>query len=127
MASSESCISSTKAEETRRMSSENDPPSSSSSSSSPGGDDAPSSGNEDNMALEDQLTVVIVSSPTFLHPSTTLVERVVTSFSCIDGLDKCPVIIVLDGFVIRPAPRTKKGQITEPMQAAYEGYHPKRT
>lgn len=73
--------------------------------------------------LEDLLSVVVVSSPCSSHPDTTLIERSIRSLHKLTGLEKCPIIIVLDGFVIRETPRPKKGQITDAMSKQYEAYH----
>lgn len=75
------------------------------------------------IAIENLLSIVIVSSPCSSHPETTLIEKAIRSFSKFTGLDKCNVIIVLDGFIIREIPRTKKGQITEEMSLQYDEYH----
>ena len=73
--------------------------------------------------LVDLLSVVIVSSPCSSHPDTTLIEKSIRSLHKFNGLEKCPIIIVLDGFVIRETPRPKKGQITDAMRQQYEDYH----
>lgn len=73
--------------------------------------------------LEDILSIVIVSSPCSSHPETTLIEKSIRSLSKFTGLDKCPIIIVLDGFIIRECDRTKKGQITNAMSEQYNAYH----
>lgn len=73
--------------------------------------------------LEDLLSIVIVSSPCSSHPETTLIEKAIRSLSKFTGLDKCPIVIVLDGFVVRETARTKKGQITDSMSKQYDAYH----
>jgi hypothetical protein len=73
--------------------------------------------------LEDLLSIVIVSSPCSSHPETTLIEKSIRSLSKFTGLEKCPIVIVLDGFIIRESARTKKGQITDSMSKQYDAYH----
>jgi predicted AlkP superfamily pyrophosphatase or phosphodiesterase len=73
--------------------------------------------------LESLLSIVIVSSPCSSHPDTVLIEKAISSFSKVTGLDKCAIVIVLDGFIIRETPRPKKGQITEEMRVQYDAYH----
>lgn len=73
--------------------------------------------------LSDVLTVVLVSSPCSSHPETTLIEKAILSLSKFSNLDQCPIVIVLDGYIIRDSARTKKGQITEEMSTQYDAYH----
>lgn len=73
--------------------------------------------------LADFLTVVIVSSPCSSHPETTLIEKAILSLSRFSCLDQCPIVIVLDGYIIRESSRTKKGQITGDMSIQYDAYH----
>ena len=68
------------------------------------------------MNLEELVTVVLVSSPMFTHPCTSITEQAINSLSCVDGLDRCQVLIILDGYHIRDVPRTKRGQITLEMR-----------
>ena len=63
------------------------------------------------VSLESLITIVIISSPCSSHPETTLIEKSIRSLSRFTGLDKCKIVIVLDGYIIRDTPRTKKGQI----------------
>ena len=75
------------------------------------------------VSLESLLTIVIISSPCSSHPETTLIEKSIRSLSRFTGLDKCKIVIVLDGYIIRDTPRTKKGQITDEMKEQYDFYH----
>ena len=68
------------------------------------------------MNLEELVTVVLVSSPMFTHPCTSITEQAINSLSCVEGLDQCQVLIILDGYHIRDVPRTKRGQITLEMR-----------
>ena len=68
------------------------------------------------MKLEELVTVVMVSSPMFTHPCTSITEQAIKSLSCVDGLDQCTVLIILDGYHVRDVPRTKRGQITLEMR-----------
>lgn len=68
------------------------------------------------MNLEELITVVMVSSPMFTHPCTSITEQAINSLSCVDGLDQCQVLIILDGYHIRDIARTKRGQITLEMR-----------
>ena len=74
-------------------------------------------------SLVNLLTIVIISSPCSSHPETTLIDKVMRSFSKFAGLDQCSIVVVLDGYVVRDTARTKKGQITDEMCEQYEAYH----
>ena len=68
------------------------------------------------MHLKELITVVMVSSFMFTHPCTSITEQAVNSLSCVDGMDQCQVLIILDGYHIRDIARTKRGQITLEMR-----------
>ena len=68
------------------------------------------------MNLEELITVVMVSSPMFTHPCTSITEQAINSLSFVEGLDQCQVLLILDGYHIREKERTKRGQITLEMR-----------
>ena len=69
------------------------------------------------------VTLIVVTSPAPSNPSTELITRCIESCKLIDGLDGCPVIIMMDGFKLSSADRTKVGRITEESAGRYELYH----
>eukprot|EP00960_Hanusia_phi_P014079 414563-Hanusia_phi.AAC.1 len=68
------------------------------------------------------LTVVLVTSPSWSDPSLGLIEPVIESLSLVQGLESCAggVKIVLDGYKIHPTAQTKRGRVTQEMAEAYE-------
>lgn len=74
--------------------------------------------------LHELLSVVIISSPSPSHPSTSLVDVVLSSLDVLDpALSTCQVFVILDGYEIRDKARPKCGQVTVDMVRKYDGYH----
>lgn len=69
------------------------------------------------------ITIIVVTSPAPSNPSTELISQSIESCDLVNGLEGCPVIIVMDGFKVGPVDRTKLGRITEESAARYELYH----
>ncbi|CAD7972132.1 unnamed protein product, partial [Amoebophrya sp. A120] len=61
------------------------------------------SSSEEEIDLSERLSIVLVTSPIGMHPQTTLVDGVITSFDLIPGLQKCPLVIVADGVCLIPS------------------------
>jgi hypothetical protein len=73
-------------------------------------------------ALEDILTLVLVTSPVRSNPSTEMIEWVLQSYVSGGGLGKCQKIIVSDGFetcVDGQKPRIKHGRVPLDFAAPY--------
>ena len=70
--------------------------------------------------ISDNVTAVLISSPSPSHPSTTLIDSVIDSFSNINQLSTCRVIIVFDGYEVRENHEMKKGKVTSTMAENYE-------
>lgn len=68
------------------------------------------------------LTVVVVTSPFASMPSLSIICNVIESFNLIDGLDSCPVKIVMDGYKVCSESRPKKGKITAEAEILYMQY-----
>ena len=72
------------------------------------------------------LTVLIVSSYSPFHPSTELLDTVISSLECIPFLEDCPKVIVLDGYISITSeleqPEIKRGKLTQSMVDNYEIY-----
>lgn len=68
------------------------------------------------------LTIIITTSPIRAHPSTELMEKVISSFRHVNGLDQCPVLLVCDGSKVAAAYRPKVGKVTKETRTAYEEY-----
>jgi hypothetical protein len=76
-------------------------------------------------SASDLLTVVLTTSACPLHPSTWCLETVLASFRRVPGLDACRIVVVCDGFVLKPGmakPRPRAGMIDEAMAANYATY-----
>ena len=71
-------------------------------------------------SISDSVTAVITSSPSPSHPSTTLIDSVIDSFSHIHELSLCRVIIIFDGYEVRENHEMKKGKVTSTMAENYE-------
>ncbi|CAK9037230.1 Hypothetical protein (Fragment) [Durusdinium trenchii] len=78
------------------------------------------------ICLQEQLSLVLVTSPVPSNPSTELLEHVLNSFfAAYQGLAECDAWVVSDGFrVAEPAqrPKPKAGRIAEGMVAPYEEF-----
>ncbi|CAE8646154.1 unnamed protein product, partial [Polarella glacialis] len=74
-------------------------------------------------SLADKVSVVLVTSPVGSHPSTQLVEGVISSFDLVAGLSDCPLLVVADGVKVRPgAPRWNQGKVDEEALERYLDY-----
>lgn len=69
------------------------------------------------------LTVVLVTSPFTSMPSLSIIDYVIQSFALIEGLEQCPVKIVMDGYKVTDEIRTKKGRITSEAEVLYQQYY----
>ena len=76
--------------------------------------------------LDQQLTVILVTSPIASHPSTELLEKVVASFEWVPGLLGCRMLLVADRIrtQVKAGDKfsTKRGQVSPHMAAAYDQY-----
>ena len=75
--------------------------------------------------LNEQLTVVITSSPVPSHPSDQLLEVVLRSFSLVPGLCGCRTLVVCDGCRAHAAgarPRPRQGVYAPDAVERYEAY-----
>jgi hypothetical protein len=72
--------------------------------------------------LSQRLTVILNTSPTTAHPSTRLIEEVVSSFALVPGLLACRLIIVADGFKLRGKYSLKQGAVTEELAVGYSRF-----
>ena len=68
------------------------------------------------------LTVVIVTSPSWTDPSLGLIEPVIASLALVEGVESCVggIKIVLDGYKIHKTAQTKRGRVTKEMAESYE-------
>jgi len=71
--------------------------------------------------LSDQLTVIMVTSPISSHPSTELMERVVSSFSLVPSLHSCKMLLLADGAKSGKF-RPKRGSVPIEMVTNYNMY-----
>jgi hypothetical protein len=76
----------------------------------------------DNGPLDNKLSFIIVSSPAPSHPSADLIQRVIQSIALIDGVVRPTIWIILDGYVVGPTDRTKRGKVTQAVADNYELY-----
>lgn len=69
------------------------------------------------------MSVLVTTSPVPSNPSTMMLQAVLSSFSRVEGLTACPLVIVCDGFRQASGKSTwKAGQITEDAAERYEGF-----
>ena len=68
------------------------------------------------------LTVVLVTSPSWSNPALGPLPAVIDSLSLVAGLEACRVVIVQDGYVVSAKASTKRGRVTAEMAANYELY-----
>lgn len=73
------------------------------------------------MALKDRLTIILVTSPIVSHPSTELIDKVVTSFGLVKDLCSCSLLILADGVKCGKF-RPKKGVVTSEMVDTYDTF-----
>ena len=69
------------------------------------------------------ISLIVITSLAPSNPSTELISQAIDSCKLLDGLDECPVIVVMDGFKVGPVNRTKLGRITEESEVRYDQYH----
>ena len=77
--------------------------------------------------ITENLSILIISSPAPNHPSTSLIQRVIDSLQLLSHIDSCPILIVLDGYIVSSEARTKKGKVTDDLGRAYEEYYRRLT
>ena len=71
--------------------------------------------------LQDKLSIILVTSPIASHPSTELLEKVISSFELVEELSSCRLLIIGDG-VKRGKFRPKRGSVTSDMIDNYRTY-----
>jgi hypothetical protein len=71
------------------------------------------------------LTVVVVTSPSWANPSLGLLPEVLQSLALVEGVETCSggVVIVLDGYIVSSREQTKRGRVSQAMALNYELYH----
>ena len=92
------------------------------------------------IAIGESIAIVLISSPARMHPSTDMTWRTLGTTCMLDGLDRCPIQIVCDGYRTPtdldashaarilpqlerdPAALSKKGIVRGDMGDAYEKY-----
>ena len=72
--------------------------------------------------MESKVSVCIISSPAVSHPSTILLDQVVSSLDLVTGLERATVWVIFDGYAIRQTNETKRGKVTEELAANYVAY-----
>lgn len=73
------------------------------------------------LSLKERLTVLLVTSPIVSHPSTELLDKVVSSFQLVTDLNSCKLIILADGVKCGKF-RPKRGSVTSEMLSNYSSY-----
>ena len=73
------------------------------------------------LSLKERLTVLLVTSPIVSHPSTELLDKVVSSFQFVTDLNSCKLIILADGVKCGKF-RPKRGSVTNEMFSNYSSY-----
>ena len=73
------------------------------------------------MALKDRLTIILVTSPIVSHPSTELIDKVISSFGLVKDLCSCSLLILADGVKCGKF-RPKKGVVTSDMVNTYDTF-----
>lgn len=71
---------------------------------------------------QSRMSVLITTSPVPSNPSTMMLEAVLNSFSRVQGLTECPIVIVCDGFKFSGKSTWKAGRITEDAALRYDEY-----
>jgi len=71
--------------------------------------------------LSEKVTLIMVTSPILSHPSTELMERVVSSFSLVSCLSSCHMLILADGVKCGKF-RPKRGVVPQDMVSNYKTY-----
>ena len=92
------------------------------------------------IAVGESIAIVLISSPARVHPSTDMTWRTLGTTCMLDGLDRCPIQIVCDGYRTPtdleashaarilpqlerdPAALSKKGIVRGDLGNAYEKY-----
>jgi len=75
----------------------------------------------DEPAVSERVTLIMVTSPILSHPSTELMERVVSSFSLVSSLTSCHMLILADGVKCGKF-RPKRGVVPQEMVTNYNLY-----
>ena len=73
------------------------------------------------LRLRERLTVLLVTSPIVSHPSTELLDKVVSSFQLVTDLNSCRLIILGDGVKCGKF-LPKRGSVTNEMFSNYSSY-----
>ena len=73
------------------------------------------------MDLCERLSIILVTSPIVSHPATELIDKVIDSFSLVDGLTSCSLTIIADGVNLGKY-RPKRGSVTQEMIDNYKLY-----
>jgi len=71
--------------------------------------------------ISEKISIILVTSPILVHPSTELLEKVVETFSLVEHLQRCKLLIIADG-VKTGKFRPKKGQVPQDLVEKYERY-----
>ena len=72
--------------------------------------------------LHQLLTVIITTSPVKSNPSTEMIDAVRESFKLIEGLWKCPQIVVADGYRLVDKSSEKSGKVTPELAERYKAF-----
>ena len=75
----------------------------------------------DETNIAEKLTLLMVTSPILSHPSTEMMERVVSSFSLVTSLSSCKMLILADGAKCGKF-RPKRGVVPSDMVTHYNTY-----
>merc|ERR1719500_1201809 len=71
--------------------------------------------------VSERVTILMVTSPILSHPSTELMERVVSSFSLVSSLSSCQMLLLADGVKCGKF-RPKRGMVPTDMVTNYNLY-----
>ena len=72
-------------------------------------------------SVSEKVTILMVTSPILSHPSTELLERVVSSFSLVSSLSSCQMLLLADGAKCGKF-RPKRGMVPADMFTTYNLY-----
>mmetsp|Transcript_126282 Transcript_126282/g.252294 ORF Transcript_126282/g.252294 Transcript_126282/m.252294 type:complete len:446 (-) Transcript_126282:39-1376(-) len=72
--------------------------------------------------MDARMSVLITTSPVPSNPSTMMLEAVLGSFSRVEGLVECPLVIVCDGYRYSQKSTWKAGRVTDDAALRYEKY-----
>ncbi|CAE7510035.1 unnamed protein product [Symbiodinium sp. CCMP2456] len=79
-------------------------------------------------AVDELLTIVMVTSPVPSNPSTEMLEHVLSSCTTAGGFNTCPTIVVSDGYRVASAgqrPKPKAGRVAPDWEEPYEEFRHK--